>query len=64
MKEKTEPVARGALKLKPAARYLSVSEITLRRQIERGLIRPNRSLRHLLIRIFELDRWLAEGQDK
>jgi len=58
-----EPVARGALKLKDAAKYLGgVSQITLRRLIERGLIKPNRSLRHLLIPVSELDRFLTEGQ--
>jgi excisionase family DNA binding protein len=53
----------GALKLKDAAKYLGgVSQITVRRLIDRGLIKPNRSLRHLLIPISELDRFLAEGQ--
>ena len=51
---------RGALKLKGAARYLSVSQVTLRRLVERGLIKPNRSLRHLLFPISELDRFLAQ----
>jgi excisionase family DNA binding protein len=51
---------RGALKLAEAARYLSVSTITVRRLIERGLIKPNRSLRHLLIPISELDRFLSK----
>jgi excisionase family DNA binding protein len=60
MKEKTEPVTRGALKLKPAARYLSLSEITLRRLVERGLLKPNRTTRHLLFPVSELDRFLAE----
>jgi excisionase family DNA binding protein len=54
----------GALKLKGAAKYLGgVSEITVRRLIERGLIKPNRSLRHLLIPISELDRFI-EGRAK
>lgn len=40
MKEKTEPALRGALKLKDAAKYLGgVSQITVRRLIERGLIK-------------------------
>jgi excisionase family DNA binding protein len=52
---------RGALKLKEAAAYLGVSVITVRRLIERGLIKANRALRHLLIPISELDRFLAEG---
>jgi excisionase family DNA binding protein len=58
---KTAPV--GALKIKDAAKYLGgVSQITVRRLIDRGLIRPNRALRHLLIPVSELDRFLTEGQ--
>jgi hypothetical protein len=58
-----EPIKPGALKLKGAARYLGgVSQISVRRAIDRGLIKPNRSFRHLLIPISELDRFLAEGQ--
>jgi len=53
----------GALKLKDAAKYLGgVSEITVRRLIDRGCIKPNRALRHLLIPVSELDRFLTEGQ--
>jgi hypothetical protein len=33
----------------------------MHRLIGRGLIRPNRSLRHLLFPISELDRFLREG---
>ena len=58
MKANTAPL--GALKLKDAARYLGgVSQITVRRLIKRGLITPNRALRHVLIPISELDRFLA-----
>jgi helix-turn-helix protein len=61
MKANTAPL--GELKLKDAAKYLGgVSTITVRRLIKRGLARPNRALRHLLIPISELDRFLAEGQ--
>jgi excisionase family DNA binding protein len=57
----TQPpsLAPGGLKLKTAAAYLGISTISLRRLIARGLIRPNRSLRHLLIDRRELDRFLA-----
>jgi len=55
----TAPV--GALKLKQAATYLAISPISVRRLIQRGLIKPNRALRHILIPIEELDRFLAEG---
>ena len=55
----TAPV--GAMKLKEAAEYLGgVSIITVRRLINRGLIKPNRALRHLLVPISELDRFLGE----
>jgi hypothetical protein len=61
MNPPTAPV--GALKLKAAAEYLGgVSPITVRRLIERGLIKPNRALRHLLIPVAELDRFIAGGQ--
>jgi helix-turn-helix protein len=54
-------VAPGAFKLKPAAQYLGgISEVSLRRLIDRGLIRPNRALRHILISRAELDRFLAQ----
>ncbi len=53
----------GALKIKQAAEYLGgLSTISVRRLIKRGLIRPNRALRHILISVAELDRFLAEGQ--
>ena len=49
----------GALKIKEAAAYLGgISQITVRRLIERGLIKPNRALRHILISKAELDRFL------
>lgn len=55
--------AQGALKLKDAAQYLGgVSTITVRRLIQRGLIKPNRTLRHILIPVAELDRFLAGDQ--
>jgi hypothetical protein len=49
----------GALKLKDAAVYLGVSPISIRRLIKRGLLKPNRSLRHIIIAVEELDRFLA-----
>jgi hypothetical protein len=61
METKTAPV--GALKIKDAARYLGgVSQISVRRLIQRGLLKPNRALRHILIPVQELDRFLAGGQ--
>ncbi len=52
----------GALKLKPAAKYLSLSKPTIYRLVERGLLKPNRATRHLLFSYAELDRFLREGQ--
>jgi excisionase family DNA binding protein len=52
----------GALKIKDAAQYLGgVSTITVRRLIQRGLIKPNRGLRHILIPVSELDRFIQQG---
>jgi hypothetical protein len=53
----------GALKLKDACRYLGgISPASLRRLIKRGLLKPNRALRHVIISVAELDRFLLEGQ--
>jgi Helix-turn-helix domain len=53
-------ISAAALKLKPACQYLGgISEITLRRLIARGLIKPNRSLRHIIIPVSELNRFLS-----
>jgi hypothetical protein len=58
MKINTAPL--GALKIKDAAEYLGgVSTITVHRLIKRKLIKPNRALRHLLIPIAELERFIA-----
>jgi hypothetical protein len=52
-----------ALKLKDACGYLGgISPSSLRRLIKRGLIKSNRALRHVLIPVAELDRFLMEGQ--
>jgi excisionase family DNA binding protein len=58
MQTTTTPVK--ALKIKAACQYLGgVSTITVRRLIKRGLIKPNRALRHILIPITELERFVA-----
>ena len=52
----------GALKLRAAAAYLGgLSVPTVHRLIKRGLLKPNRSTRHLLFPIAELDRFLRDG---
>jgi excisionase family DNA binding protein len=55
------PPTNGALKLKPAAFYLSLSVPTMHRLIRDGLLRPNRSTRHLLFAKTELDRFITAG---
>jgi excisionase family DNA binding protein len=50
-----------ALKVRQAADYLGLATISIRRLIKRGLIRPNRALRHILIPISELDRFINTG---
>jgi excisionase family DNA binding protein len=55
----------GAFKLRSAARYLGgLSLPTMHRLIARGLLRPNRVLRHLLFSREELDRFLREGMSE
>jgi hypothetical protein len=55
-------VSPGALKLKEARQYLGgLSTPTVHRLMKRGLLRPCRSLRHLLFTKDELDRFLRDG---
>jgi len=56
----TKTDLKGALKTRPAARYLDVAPITLTRLVTRGLITPNRKTRVWLFPICELDRFLLE----
>jgi excisionase family DNA binding protein len=61
---------RLAYKLKDAASLLGVSVVTLRRAIHRGLIKPSRAFRHVIISAEELERFLrstssaSEGGEK
>jgi excisionase family DNA binding protein len=51
---------RGAFKIPEACKYLGVvAPVTIRRLIARGLIKPIKALRHILISKSELDRFLA-----
>ena len=51
----------GALKLTQARHYLGgLSVPTMHRLIQRGLLKPNRCLRHLLFTIEELNRFLRQ----
>jgi excisionase family DNA binding protein len=49
---------RLAVKIPEAADIVGVSSKTIRRAIERGEIRPNRKLRHVLIPVAELERFV------
>jgi hypothetical protein len=63
--EPSERTLPGAFKLKAACQYAGgISQITMRRLIDRGLIKPNRALRHILISKAELDRFLNETADQ
>jgi excisionase family DNA binding protein len=52
------PTLRGGFQLKEAAHYLGLSKITVRRLVQRGLFKPNRSVRHLLFPVKQLNRFL------
>ncbi|MBA3573168.1 MAG: helix-turn-helix domain-containing protein [Pyrinomonadaceae bacterium] len=59
------PAPVGALKIKDVARYLGgISHTSVRRLIKRGLIKPNRSLRHVLVPVSELDKFLEQEQQQ
>jgi hypothetical protein len=60
MSENLSPQQRGALKLKDAASYISVSPVSMRRLIKRGLIKTVPAIRHILISVSELNRFLAQ----
>jgi excisionase family DNA binding protein len=63
MRQQQTKLQPAALKLRPAAEYLSLSIPTVHRLIQRGLLRPNRSTRHLLFPVIELNRFLRDGMD-
>jgi len=51
---------RLAFSVRETAEMLGVSEKTVRRLISRGLLRPSRALRHLLIAKKEIERFLEQ----
>lgn len=51
-----------AIKIKDAARLLSCSQITIRRLIERGKLKPMRISRHVLIPRDQLLKLVEVGQ--
>src|SRR5262245_59651971 len=54
----------GGLKTKEAAVYCSLSPLEIRRLVERGLLMPNRSTRHLLFSVEQLDNFLNNGTER
>ncbi|MCW5557810.1 MAG: helix-turn-helix domain-containing protein [Verrucomicrobiae bacterium] len=54
---------RLAYSVRETAAALGVSEKTIRRLIDRGLLRVSRSLRHILIPRAEIDRFLRSTLD-
>jgi hypothetical protein len=55
------PVKAAAYKIKGACAYLGgLSPASVRRLIDRGLIRRNQALRHIVIAKSELDRFLSQ----
>lgn len=56
----TTDVPRMAYSIREAAEMLGVSEKSVRRLIDRRLLRPSRALRHLLIPKKEIERFLEE----
>lgn len=56
----TNQLPRLAYSVQEAALILGVSEKSVRRLIVRGLLRPSRALRHLLIPRKEIERFLEE----
>ncbi len=57
----TNSFSRKAYKLSEAADLLGVSQVTVRRMIKRGLLKPCRALRHVLISAEELNRFLTNS---
>jgi len=51
-----------AVKLKRAAEMLGVSEVSIRRKINCGEIRPCRGFRHIVIEVAELQRFLSRNR--
>lgn len=62
-RSKPQPYAvpRLAHSLRETAEILGISYVSVHRLIKRGLLRPNRALRHKLIARTEIERFLVEG---
>jgi len=62
-KPKSEPPDRAAYKLDESCQILGgISKMSIYRLVERGLLRPNRALRHLIFSREELMRFLRDNE--
>jgi excisionase family DNA binding protein len=59
MADEKAPVARLALSVREAAAALGVSEKSVRRLVDRGLLKPCRALRHLRIPVGQIAQLLS-----
>ena len=57
----TVPIQQCAVSVKTAAQMLEVSEKSIRRLIDRGLLKPNRALRVLRIPVAQITKLLEDG---
>jgi excisionase family DNA binding protein len=55
---KGAPTPRLSYKIKEAAQILGVSPVTVRRAIDRGLLKPCRAFRHTLISAEQLKKFI------
>jgi DNA-directed RNA polymerase specialized sigma24 family protein len=55
------PTQRKALKITETADTLGVNPASIRRAIQRGMLRPCRAFRHVLISVEEIERFLREN---
>jgi excisionase family DNA binding protein len=59
MAESRTDIRPRAFSIAQAATILAISPVSVRRLIGRGLLRPNRTLRHIRITEAEINRFLA-----
>jgi len=62
-KHQPDSASRLAFTLRETAGLLGISYVSVHRLIKRGLLRPNRALRHKLVSRAEIERFLAEGAE-
>jgi hypothetical protein len=60
-KSKSQPPEPQAYKVNDACAFLRISKPSIYRLIDRGLLRPNRALRHIIFSREELMRFLRDN---